>query len=171
MTGSTTCNVLGLDPSTVATGWALLAVEGRDEGVVASGVYHPPKGSLDERLAAAYHWLNGIDVTHDPHVLAIETPFFKLNARTLAVLAGLGAAFRLAATLAGMRVVEITPAGRCTGIGLAGNASKSQVLYTVNAIYGLNLTDHNEADAVAIAAAAAVKLREARLEDGHRESL
>lgn len=151
--------VLGLDPSTVATGWALLCDDGQGEGLAASGVYAPLHSGLDAIMMESFHWLQGVVEVHDPTLLAIETPFFKVNARTMHVLSSLGAAFRVSATLAGLEVVEVAPAARCTALGLPGNASKCQVLYTVNAVYGLNLSDHNEADAVAIAAAAALRLR------------
>ena len=151
--------ILALDPSTVATGWAVLDTYGRQEGVSASGVYHPPKGTVDERLLAAFNWCAGAIDVHEPQVVAVETPFFKLNARTLTVLASLGAAFRLAAVMVDLPVVEVQPAKRGPALGLAGNATKEQILYVVNAVYNLNLTDHNESDAVAVAAAAALKLR------------
>lgn len=156
--------ILGLDPSTVATGWAILDVQDRDEGVTASGIYHPEGSSLDARLLDAFHWTRGTLEMHEPTMLAIETTFFKMNAQTLISLASIGAAFRLAATAAGIPVVEVAPAQRCKALGLAGNAAKNQVLYTVNAVYNLTLSDHNEADAVAVAAAAALKLREAAYE-------
>lgn len=143
--------ILGIDPSTVATGWALL-YDG--ESVIASGLY-VPAGEGDARLLHAYRWLRGMVDAHEPDIVAVETPFFKLNARTLITLASLGAAFRLAAAIEGVPLVGITPAQRGPALGLAGNAGKTQILYTVNAVYGLDLADHNVADAVAIAAAAA----------------
>lgn len=152
--------ILGLDPSTVATGWALLSVDGGDESVIASGVFQPVcEGSFEELLLSAFHWTREVIEVHGPDVLAIETPFFKLNARTLATLAGLGAAFRLAAALDGLDVAPITPSARCTAVGCAGNASKRQVQYAVNAVYGLDLVDTDESDAVAIAAAGALRWR------------
>jgi len=151
--------ILGIDPSTVATGWCVLAVDGSHEGVAAGGVYTPPKGDADARLLDAFRWLRGAVEIHGPDVVAIETPFYRMNARTLVTLAQLGAAFRLAATIEGLPVEPVAPAERCTALGLAGNVDKRQVLYTVNAVYNLSLTDHNEADAVAIAAAAALRRR------------
>ena len=145
-----------------ARGWAALVA---NKGVDAAAdrlhqwrQAHP--GSLDHKLAAAHNWMHNQIDRYGPSILGIETPFFKLNAQTMHTLSSLGAAFRLAATLRAVRVVAVTPAGRCTAIGLGGNAEKLQVLYTVNAIFGLELTNHNISDAVAIAAAAALKLRE-----------
>lgn len=152
--------ILGLDPSTVAAGWAVLDILDGQETVAASGVWKPSGVDLDQKLVSAHNWLHGLIDRYGPSVLGIETPFFKLNAQTMHTLSSLGAAFRLAATLRAVRVVAVTPAGRCTAIGLGGNAEKLQVLYTVNAIFGLELTNHNISDAVAIAAAAALKLRE-----------
>ncbi len=160
---------LGLDPSTVATGWCLLIVfpgesartgDDSQEGVYASGIFYPREGDFDRRLLAAHKWIAGLIAVHHPTHLAIETPFFKLNARTMHVLSSLGAAFRLAAVQAGLPVVEVAPQQRCKAIGLPGNAGKSQVLYTINALYNLNLADHNEADAVAIAAAASLEFKQ-----------
>lgn len=163
---ATPLRVLGIDPSTVGTGRALLVADGGRETVTDVGVYAPRGEDLNARLLSAYEWLQQILAAQAPDVVALETPFFKLNAQTLITLASLGAAYRLAAVRAGLRVLEIQPARRCTAIGLAGNASKSQVLYTVNAIYNLALTDHNMADAVAIAAAGALALRIKSFEEG-----
>jgi len=151
--------VLGIDPSTVGTGRALLVAEGSRETVETLGVFAPPGANLDEKLDAAFDWMVEVIAFTKPDALAIETPFFKLNAQTMFTLASLGAVYRLAATRAGLPVIEIPPAKRCVAVGLAGNASKDQVRYTVNAVYGLDLTDHNMADAVAIAAAGALQLR------------
>lgn len=155
--------ILGLDPSTVATGWAILDIVDGHEHVTTSGVFKPAGATLDHKLVAAHNWMQDRIDEVAPGVLGIETPFFKLNADTLRVLASLGAAFRLAAALRGVRVVEITPAQRCTAIGAGGNADKRTVQIYVNAIFNLALTDHNISDAVAIAAAAALKLREESL--------
>lgn len=156
--------ILGLDPSTVATGWCLLHVDGHGEGVIASGVWHPRCRDTDRRLAAAFRWMRGAMDVHEPAAVAIETPFYRMNAKTLITLAMLAGALRTAAALEGLPVVEIAPAARCTAVGLAGNASKAQVLATVNAVYNLNLTNHNEADAVAVAAAAAMAQTQAEWE-------
>lgn len=161
--------ILGLDPSTVATGWCLLATGDGGETVIGCGVFRPARlpspaemkkhGHHDLLLREAFYWLRGVIDAHHPDLVAIETPFFKLNVQTVTKLAQLGAAFRLAATVEGLPVIEIAPQQRCTAIGLAGNASKQQVLYTVNAVYNLALTDTDEADAVAVAAAGALRLR------------
>lgn len=152
--------IIGLDPSTVATGWAVLDIADGQETVAGCGAWAPAGRDLDQKLASAHNWLHDLIDRYGPSVLGIETPFFKLNAQTMHTLSSLGAAFRLAATLRAVRVVAVTPAGRCTAIGLGGNAEKLQVLYAVNAIFSLDLTNHNISDAVAIAAAAALKLRE-----------
>lgn len=154
--------ILGLDPSTVATGWAVLALDGYNEGITASGVYEPSPGlAFDDLLMEAYTWCLGVVQVHLPDTLAIETPFFALNAKTLAMLAGLGAVLRLAARLQGMEVHTVAPSERCTALGLSGQASKEQVLHAVNALYNLNLENWNESDAVAVAAAGAQQLRAA----------
>ena len=152
--------ILGIDPSTKATGRAILEMTGREETIGELGVFQPRGANLDEKLLAAYEWMQQVIEQERPDVVAIETPFFKLNASTLATLAALGAVYSLAATRAGLPVVEVPPAKRCLAVGMLGNASKQQLLYTVNAIYGLDLTDHNVGDAVAIAAAAALQIRE-----------
>jgi crossover junction endodeoxyribonuclease RuvC len=152
--------ILGLDPSTVATGWAILDLLDGQEQIAASGVWNPTGCDLDQKLVTAHYWLLDRIDQYAPSILGIETPFFKLNAQTMHTLSSLGAAFRLVAALRAVRIIPISPSARCTAVGLGGNADKAQVLYTVNAIFGLALTDHNQSDAIAIAAAAALKLRE-----------
>ena len=161
-----TIRILGIDPSTQATGRAILEVAGREETVGALGVYKPRGANLDEKLLDAYEWMQQVIEQLKPDVVAIETPFFKLNAQTMFTLASLGAAYRLAATRAGLRVIEVPPAKRCTAVGMPGNASKAQLLYTINAIYHLHLTDRNIGDSIAIAAAAALQIRTEDIQKG-----
>lgn len=155
-----TIRILGLDPSLQATGRAILEVNGHEETTGAVGVFQPRGADLDAKLLAAFEWMTEVIEQFKPDVVAIETPFFKLNANTLATLAALGAVYRLAATRAGLRVIEVPPAKRCLAVGMPGNADKPQVCAAVNAIYSLDLTDYNISDAVAVAAAGALQIRE-----------
>jgi crossover junction endodeoxyribonuclease RuvC len=168
--------ILGLDPAKAATGWAVMHICGQEEGITASGVYLPARLASPAEMARyqqhdlvlrdQYLWLRSLAGVHHPDLVAIETPFYHLNVKTVVKLAQVGAVLRLAATLEKLPVVEVPPAKRCIALGLAGNVNKDQVRYTVNAVYNLNLRDHNEADAVAIAAAAALEWRQARMMEG-----
>jgi crossover junction endodeoxyribonuclease RuvC len=156
--------ILGIDPSTVCSGWCVFDLDGHVESVRATGTYEPEKGvEFDDLLVGCFHWLQGAADLYQADALAIETPFYKLNARTLIRLAGVGAAFRLAARLLDMDVHEVPPAKRCTALGMPGNASKEQLCRVVNSVYNLNLTCYDESDAVAIAAAVGLELRTAHL--------
>ena len=68
--------VLGVDPSTVATGWGVLEGDSRGARVVDSGVLRPPTRSrLAERLVAIHAGLLEVIDEVAPEVVVIESVF------------------------------------------------------------------------------------------------
>lgn len=155
--------VLGLDPATRASGWAVLAVDGHAQTVRGSGVYHARGEDRLGQLAAIYEWALGLVDQWAPAVVAVESVYFGINAQTTIRLAEVGAVVRLAASHAGAVVVDIAPAARVGAVGLQGQPGKAAITKAVNLIFGLDLVDDNEADAIAIASAGAAILHGQRM--------
>lgn len=152
--------VLGLDPATRASGYAVL----QGDRVLEAGVYvavgAPDSGGHRlAQLAEIWKWAVGLVCQWQPAVVAVETVHHGPNAQTTIRLAEVGAAVRLAAFHAGRAVVDVSPAGRCQAIGAPTSAAKADIVRAVNLIYSLDLKDDNAADAVAIATAGAQYLQ------------
>lgn len=144
---------IGLDPSLAAIGWVLL-----DGKVYITGGVYAPSGDLDEKLLDAYIWLgdwlrNIRSNTTQDIVVALEMPYMGMNADTHYKLSALSGVLRAAALGIGVMAIPIVPSTRCKAIGLKGNSSKKQILERVNEIYGLEVDNFDEADAIAIALA------------------
>ena len=152
--------VLGLDPATRASGYAVL----QGDRVLDAGVYvavgAPESGGHRlAQLAEIWRWAVALVCQWQPAVVAVETVHHGPNAHTTIRLAEVGAVVRLAAHHAGRAVVDISPAERGAAIGVGGRFTKADIVRAVNLIYGLDLEDDNAADAVAIAAAGAQYLQ------------
>lgn len=152
--------LIGFDPATRSSGWAVLAVGGQ-EVIRASGVYRAPGTDRLGRLAAIYEFVLGLVDQWAPVLVAVETVYHGPNAATTIKLAEVGAMVRLGAHHAGAAVLDVSPAERVQAIGLSGRPGKGEIVDQVNLIYPARppISDDNEADAVAIAAAGAVGLR------------
>lgn len=156
--------VIGMDPATTVSGWAVLGLGNGAEWVLKAGVFAP--GADHGRLgilAELFEWAGQMVSEWRPALVAVETVYHGPNPKTTIRLAEVGAVVRLGALLCGGEVCDVAPADRCRALGLAGNASKAEVLTAVNRIYSCELTDHNAADAVAVASAGGRHLRRVAL--------
>lgn len=156
--------ILGLDPALSVIGWCVLDTEA--DRVLYHGAYtcYSCHKELDAKLYAYHRWLMGLLDKHPAEVMAIETPVMARNPATTIKLAYLGGVLRLAAWVHTDRTIPILPQERLTALGLPARmkrkTSKAAVLRIVNQLYpGLDITSDDEADAIAVAVAAAKKLR------------
>jgi len=158
--------VIGLDPAATATGWAVVVREDGAERVVFAGVCRPEATERIAILAALYEWGRALVETWQPQAVAIEAVFHGPNAKTTILLAEVGAVLRLGVLHGGIesgRILDVRPAERLSALGLRGRATKDEVVAAINTLYGYELTDHNEADAAAVALAGLSKMRLAAL--------
>lgn len=151
--------VIGLDPATRVSGYAVLGLADGCEWVLKAGVFQPKAEGRLGILADLFMWAGELVDNWDPVLVAVESVFHGPNPSTTIKLAEVGAVVRLGALLEGARVFDVAPAERCRALGLAGNATKAEVLDRVNLIYSCELTDHNATDAVAVASAGGRQLR------------
>lgn len=132
-------NILGLDPSLSATGYAL------PSGYVGT---FTPKGRRVERLGNAAQWIEEILHVHEIDVVYLEGYSYGSKGRAAISLGELGGVLRLAIADAGVKMVEVSPATLKKYATGAGNAAKERVL--VAAVKRLDYGGHStdEADAL-----------------------
>ncbi len=146
--------VLGVDPGTRVTGWAVVERAGRGFKLVASGAIRAAGDRMELRLAAIHDELLHVARQHTPGEAAVEEAFAGRNLKVAlaigqgrgAVLAALGAA-GLAVHSYPARVIKRAVAGN-------GGAAKDQVARMVSLQLGLaktpEPTDVTDACAVAL---------------------
>lgn len=145
--------VLGVDPSTVATGWAVLDGDSRRARAVAYETIRPgTRLPLSERLRVIHHRLVEAIETYGPQVLAVESAFLHRNAKTALALGQVRGIVLLAAAQQGVPFEEYSaPEIKRAACGY-GAAGKEQVVTMMTRILGLpEPPGDDEADALAAA--------------------
>ncbi len=148
--------VLGVDPGTAVTGFAVVEPTGGLPGhLVECGVIRTnPKQQVCARLHTVYDGLNKIIVRHQPSVMAVENIFYGKNVRTTVALGQVRGVILLAAAQAGIDVAEFAPATVKKSVVGEGGAVKAQVGYMVQELLRLkeppSPTDAADACAVAL---------------------
>lgn len=144
--------MLGVDPGSAATGWAVVAAEGNRCRLVGAGVIRPKGADRAARLADLSRRLAAVVGDNDPGEAAVETPFTGRNPRSTAVLAEARGAILAVLGSAGVPVADYSPAQVKNSIVGHGRAEKDQVAYMVVRLLGLAAPPpHDAADAMAIA--------------------
>lgn len=129
--------VLGIDPGLTRMGvgvveecagqlWAL------DSGTLKSS----PREETAERLKVLFEALRELLDHWQPHAVATERLFFKLNAQTAVPAMQASGVALLAAALAGVQVHEYTPAEVKQAVVGYGDATKNQIRFMVERILG-----------------------------------
>lgn len=156
--------VLGVDPGTATTGYAVVTEEAGRLQVVALGVVTTPaKTPLPVRLQQIYRELSQLVETYQPDAAAVEELFFSRNARTAMAVGHARGVTLLALADAGLPIAEYTPMQVKQAVTGYGNADKHQVQEMVRML--LNLPEAPRPDDAADAAAVAIcYLHRARLD-------
>jgi len=145
--------VLGVDPSTVATGWGILDGNSRSARAVDWGTLRASsRKPLEERLHRIHTgFVEILSATPVQHVV-LESPFLARNVKTAFALGQVRGVILLAARQAGLPVCEYAPLEiKRAAVGY-GTADKDQVAHMMTRILGLRETpDHDAADALAAA--------------------
>ncbi|MGH7645759.1 MAG: crossover junction endodeoxyribonuclease RuvC [Gemmatimonadales bacterium] len=153
--------VLGIDPGTTVTGYAVVDAGpgngaaspgvGRlvECGVITCGRDRP----LPERLAELHEGIVELIARHHPTALALETAFYQKNVRTTLVLGHARGVVLLAAQQAGLAIAEYSPATIKKTVVGRGGAHKHQVGAMVARLLRLARppTPADAADGVAVA--------------------
>jgi crossover junction endodeoxyribonuclease RuvC len=147
--------VLGIDPGTAVTGYAVLEPERGTPGrLIECGVIRTKaKHAMSSRLETIFDGVTELIDRHEPATVAVETAFLKSNVRTTVTLGQARGMVLLAAAKAKTEIAEFPPATVKKSVSGAGGAGKGQVAYMVQRL--LRLKDppkpDDAADACAIA--------------------
>lgn len=148
--------VLAVDPGYDRLGVAIVEGDPSKPILVWSDTILPPKGSREARLAVVFSAIEAAITEHTPTVLAIETLFFTKNQTTGIGVAEARGAVLVAAGLASLPVLEVSPQHVKLAVTGYGNADKKAVLTMVPKLISLpekkRLDDEFDAIALGIAA-------------------
>lgn len=147
--------VLGIDPGTAITGYAVVEeTEGRLSLVAIGVVDTPAKTPLPARLQHIYTGLRAVIADHAPDTSAVEELFFSRNTRTAMSVGEARGVILLALADAGLPIAEYTPMQIKQAVTGYGSADKRQVQEMVRLL--LALSDIPRPDDAADAAAVAI---------------
>jgi crossover junction endodeoxyribonuclease RuvC len=144
--------VLGVDPGTRATGWALVITEGNRSRLVSTGTVRPKGSDHAARLADLDRKFSSVVADLEPDCAAVESSFSGRNPKS-----GLTLAESRGVVLASLGRSEIpthsyTPAQVKSAMVGYGNAEKQQVAFMVVRLLGLDTTPSSDAaDAIGVA--------------------
>jgi len=144
--------ILGLDPGSLRTGYAVIDVSSGRISYVVSGTIRTEGKALPERLQEIFTAVAAVTAEFRPHEVAVEGVFMHRNADS-ALKLGQARGAALSATFAtGPRVFEYAPRAVKQAVVGTGAAQKDQVQLMVKRL--LNLAEPlaaDAADALAIA--------------------
>lgn len=147
--------VLGIDPGTAITGYGVVGESERGDFVMlACGVIRTEAGvPMHLRLLELFQDMQALINEFKPDEVAVEKLFFGRNVTTAISVGQARGAVLLAAALAGVTVVEYTPAEVKQAVTGYGNADKAQVQQMVMQLLALDAppSPDDAADGVAIA--------------------
>ncbi len=147
--------VIGIDPGTALTGYAVVEEDGANLRLVAIGVVDTPtRISLPVRLQQIYTRLRALITEYVPQAAAVEQLFFSRNARTAMAVGEARGVVLLALADAGLPIAEYTPLQIKQAVTGYGSAEKQQVQEMVRLLLGLS--DIPRPDDAADAAATAI---------------
>jgi crossover junction endodeoxyribonuclease RuvC len=146
--------VFGIDPGSDRTGYGCVDSDGRRHQLVRCGAVRAAAGAtFPDQLSIIYRELTGLLAELRPECVAIENIFHAINARSALKLGHARGVAMLAATEAGVTVVEYTPAEIKRSVVGYGRAEKPQVAQMVKLLLGLDAIPrpHDASDALAVA--------------------
>jgi crossover junction endodeoxyribonuclease RuvC len=130
--------VLGVDPGTRITGYAVVRAADGGYGLVCAGVIqNDPSRPLPFRLKHIHDEISGLVTAYRPGEFAIETAFAGRNAQSALKLGQARGVSILAAEQHGLAIAEYAPREIKKAVTGNGNASKEQVRYMVTSLLSL----------------------------------
>lgn len=156
--------VLGVDPGTTITGYAIVEeVGGTLQCLTLGAIQTSTAAALPQRLQAIYTQLRALIREYAPDTAAVEELFFSRNVRTAMAVGQARGVVLLALADAGLPLAEYTPLQVKQAVTGYGNADKHQVQEMVRVL--LRLPEIPRPDDAADAAAVAIcHLHRARLD-------
>jgi crossover junction endodeoxyribonuclease RuvC len=146
--------IFGIDPGSERTGYGCIETDGRRHRLVICGALTAPaRTSFPDRLLVIHAGLATLIAEHRPDCIAIENVFHAKNVRSALKLGHARGVALLAASQAGVTVIEYAPAEIKRAVVGFGRAEKHQVGQMIKLLLGLEAvpTPHDAADALAVA--------------------
>ena len=147
--------ILGIDPGSITTGWAVISGTMMRPQYVASGALKlkaTSASSMTDRLALLHEELTAIISEYKPDTAAIESVFMKINPKTALVLGQARGVCLAALGSAALQPVEYSPTKIKKALVRSGRADKQQIMRMVRGLLNYEeLDQEDEADALAIA--------------------
>lgn len=144
----------GIDPGSRRTGYGCVErVGSRQRLIICGSLSGPARGTFSDKLKAIHAGLTALLAQHRPDCVAIEGIFHAQNARSALRLGEARGVALLAASEAGVPVVEYAPAVIKRAVVGYGRAEKHQVQQMIKLLLGLDAppSPHDVADALAVA--------------------
>ena len=123
--------VLGVDPGSRATGWALVVAEGNRYRLEAAGVVRPRGDVREQRLADLHRAMREVVAACTPDCAAVESSFSGRNPKSGLALAECRGVILAALGCNDFAVTSYTPAEIKSAIVGNGRAEKQQIGYMV----------------------------------------
>jgi crossover junction endodeoxyribonuclease RuvC len=146
--------IFGIDPGSDRTGYGCIERMGsRHSLVICGSLSGPTRAAFPDKLNAIHAGLVTLLARHRPDCVAIEDVFHARNVRSALKLGHARGVALLAASEAGLPVVEYAPAAIKRAVVGYGRAEKHQVQQMVKLLLGLDEppSPHDVADALAVA--------------------
>ncbi len=158
--------ILGIDPGTATTGFAVLEVQNNSRSVLDCGVISTPADwGMPKRLQTIYDDLSELVRHHQPNCIVIEQLFFTNNITTGISVGQARGVVMLVGAQHNLVFAEYTPLQVKQAVTGYGKATKQQVQQMVKTILGLKSIPKPDdaADALAIAICHAATLKPATI--------
>ncbi len=146
--------IFGIDPGSGRTGYGCIEMIGsRHRLVVCGSISAASRTAFPDKLMVIHAGLAALLAEHRPDCVAIETIFHAKNVRSALKLGHARGVALLAASEAGVPVVEYAPAEIKRAVVGYGRAEKAQVQQMIKLLLGLDAvpSPHDVADALAVA--------------------
>ena len=146
--------VLGIDPGTLSTGFAVIMRHQNSQRLLGCGtIRNVSSASMPLRLKRIYTELSAIIDKYHPDELAIESAFYGKNAQSALKLGHARGIAILAAVMNEIPTTEYSPREVKKAVVGNGAASKDQVQFMVKSMLRISNTKmlHDTSDAIAIA--------------------
>ena len=146
--------IFGIDPGSERTGYGCIDTDGsRCRVVVCGAITVPARTPFPDKLTRIYDELAALLARHRPACVAIEDVFYARNPRSALKLGQVQGVALLAASKAGLPVVEYAPTEVKRAVVGYGRADKRQVQQMITLLLGLDKapSPYDVSDALAIA--------------------
>lgn len=153
--------ILGIDPGTLHTGYAIIDVEENQVKLLACGVVHPSKKLLlEERCFEIYLAIQKLIAEFQPDACSIEAQFVgQINPSSALKIGWASSAASIAATQAGLTIHFYFPVSIKKALCGNGKATKETMQRFAKMRFGLlNIPEEDACDAIGAAMCLAQKM-------------